>query len=255
MPRGGRLTVSVRGDGGSRSPGPAAAPYVSVEVADTGQGMDEATRARIFEPFFTTKDVGKGTGLGLATVHGIVEQSGGRIEVESEPGRGTVFRIYFPAAVEAATPVEDPPVREAPGGSETILLVEDEPTVRDLTARVLRAAGNYVLEAADAAAALALSDAHEGVIELLLTDVVMPRTSGRELAEQITKRRLFTKVLFMSGYTANTALDSVLSRLGAGFLPKPFTPDDLLRAVREALDSRVQPQPAVSGHAEADRRP
>jgi signal transduction histidine kinase/ActR/RegA family two-component response regulator len=227
MPDGGRLSLKTASLGGAGT---------LFEIADTGHGMDAATRERIFEPFFTTKDIGKGTGLGLATVHGIVEQSGGRVEVESRPGEGSIFRVYFPVTeIEASPPL--PAVVGGPsGGTETILLVEDERIVRLLAARVLRECGYTVLEAACAEDALAMSESHEGVIDLLLTDVVMPGASGLELATRMTARRLFTGVLFMSGYAEEALSLEASARAGAAFITKPFTADGLARAVREALE-------------------
>jgi len=231
MPRGGELrlaTACVEASGDYE-------PAALLEIRDTGHGMDEATRERIFEPFFTTKEVGKGTGLGLATVHGIVEQSGGRIEVESEVGRGTVFRIYFPVSSDTATPAGKAGVPTPHGGSETILLVEDEAVLRGLAARILRGAGYLVLEAGGGDEALSVSEAYPGVIDLILADVVMPRTSGHELVAQVTRQRLFARTLLMSGYAQELAGGPI--DLPSGFLAKPFTPEGLLQAVRDALDA------------------
>jgi signal transduction histidine kinase/CheY-like chemotaxis protein len=233
MPRGGQLCLSTARVEAS----PGEEPAALLEVRDTGHGMDEATRERIFEPFFTTKEIGKGTGLGLATVHGIVEQSGGRIEVESELERGTVFRIFFPVSSDTAAPAGKPGVPTPHGGSETILLVEDEAVLRGLAARILRGAGYQVLEAGDADEALSVSDAYPGVIDLILADVVMPRTSGQELVAQVTRQRLFARTLLMSGYARELAGVAVDPPNG-GFLAKPFTPEGLLQAVRDALDTR-----------------
>jgi len=235
MEEGGRLLLRTANVFSSAAPHRSS---VLLEVADTGHGMDAATRGRIFEPFFTTKEIGKGTGLGLATVHGIVEQSGGRIEVESELGRGTVFRISFPTAAGRPSPADpaDPPPPH--GGSESILLVEDEATVRELASRILRGAGYRVLAAANADEALALSERAGSGVDLLLTDVVMPGMSGRELAEELARRRAFRAVVFMSGYTVDPLIVGVRASTEAGFLAKPFTPDDLLRIVRDALDAR-----------------
>jgi signal transduction histidine kinase/ActR/RegA family two-component response regulator len=228
--------------------------YVLLSVSDTGHGMDEETRSRIFEPFFTTKGAGEGTGLGLATVYGIVQQSGGHIEVESEVGRGTTFRIYFPvtlaadgATVEAlpvASPKMPPPVA-APAAhigalrsenGETILLVEDGEALRDVLQRVLEEFGYRVCVARDGEEALTVSDAHEGPIHLLVTDVVMPHMGGRELAVEMWGRRPDTRVLFMSGYTEDSILQQGLRKRSVGFIGKPFRPEAFARKVREMLD-------------------
>ncbi|MDE3117486.1 MAG: response regulator [Nitrospirota bacterium] len=211
-------------------------PYVALDVSDTGCGMDAATKARIFEPFFTTKERGKGTGLGLAMVYGIVQQSGGSIAVSSEPGRGSTCTIYLPQA--DGQPVAPPmPLPAAPiKGSETILLVEDEPAVRLLARETLEEAGFHVLEARQGEEALALAKRHRGRIHLLLTDVVMPELSGRELADQLMGLDPEMRVLFMSGYAASRVGREGVLQVGTAFLAKPFTPDALLRKVREALD-------------------
>jgi nitrogen-specific signal transduction histidine kinase/CheY-like chemotaxis protein len=252
MQEGGRLLLRTANVLSSAAPHRSS---VLLEVADTGHGMDAATRGRIFEPFFTTKEIGKGTGLGLATVHGIVEQSGGRIEVESEVGRGTVFRISFPTAAGTPRPA-DPPDPPAPhGGSESILLVEDEATVRELASRILRGAGYRVLAAANADEALTLSERAGSVVDLLLTDVVMPGMSGRELAEELARRRSFRAVIFMSGYTVDPLIVGVRASTEAGFLAKPFTPDDLLRIVREALDARPDETELASSPSITEQAP
>jgi signal transduction histidine kinase len=252
MPGGGRLTIETRGVSleaphclPTLSPG----RYACLIVRDTGCGMDATTRARIFEPFFTTKEVGKGTGLGLAMVHGIAEQSGGAITVESAPGLGTTFTVYLPAVTES-------PLPEAPGvsravphtGSETVLLVEDDDLVRGPLAKALHLAGYAVLVAAGPAEALRLAGERGGVIHLLVTDVVMPQMNGRDLAHRVTGLHPRIKVLYMSGYP-NDVLghpDSVRHRSGRvsdtvdptiAFLQKPFTLDELARKIREVLDS------------------
>ncbi|MGE3705231.1 MAG: response regulator [Vicinamibacterales bacterium] len=210
-------------------------PYVLLAVTDNGEGMDAATRARVFEPFFTTKPQGKGVGLGLATVYGIVKQTGGYIWVYSEPHYGTVFKVYLPLAGAhpvAATDARVPDTRKA---AETILLVEDEESVRALTGEVLRRQGYDVLEAEHGLAALKIVESCEAPIHLLLTDIVMPHMNGRDLAEQIAAVRPGTKVLFMSGYTDHAAVHRELSA-GAPFLQKPFTPDALAKKVRGLLD-------------------
>jgi signal transduction histidine kinase/CheY-like chemotaxis protein len=244
MPRGGRLTLetanveldaaTVRGRLGMR-PG----PHVLLAITDTGMGMDEATRARIFEPFFTTKPFGEGTGLGLATVHGIVNQSGGTVWVYSEPGRGTTFKIYLPRVTEAV-PDEGSvsPADATPRGSETILLVEDHRDVREYAREVLEAQGYTVLIAADGADALRVAGAHPGRIHLLLTDVVMPRMSGRELAERLGKLRPDVTVLYMSGYPDRAVVDHGILDPDMTFLQKPISTDVLARKVREVMDAR-----------------
>ncbi|HEY0254296.1 MAG TPA: ATP-binding protein [Kofleriaceae bacterium] len=236
MPKGGTLQISAETIA-ILSPSPLlpAGVYTRVSVADTGTGMDEATRARIFEPFFTTKGPGKGTGLGLATVFGIIRQSGGAIEVTSELGAGTTFHIYFPVT-EAKQTQQIKPIRiAAPRGTESILLVEDEEGVRSLVRRALVRAGYHVLEAADGEEALRVARAHAGTIDLLLSDVMMPRMSGGELLARVTPERPTMKVLFMSGYT-----DDMIDHCGIdrdfAFIPKPVTSDQLMHKVRDVLD-------------------
>jgi PAS domain S-box-containing protein len=244
MPRGGRLTletantemddVYVRDHLGAR-PG----RYVTLAVGDTGHGMDEETQKHIFEPFFTTKEKGKGTGLGLATVYGIVKQSEGYIWVDSAAGSGTTLRIYLPR-VEGDPPVEeDPPqvVRQAPlpRGEETVLLVEDEEMVRRMTCEVLQGAGYRVLQASSGFEALRVSAGHGGRLDLLLTDVVMPGMSGRELAERLAPARPGMKVLYMSGHTDDAIFHHGVTQAGTGYLQKPFTPETLERRVRDLL--------------------
>ena len=244
MPLGGQLTIetaNVEIDDAyavthvTMQPG----PYVMIAVGDTGAGMDAATRARVFEPFFTTKEQGKGSGLGLATVYGIVKQSGGYIWVYSEPGHGTVFKVYLPPtpAPSVARPSEHDAADLA--GWETVLLVEDEDAVRALAREVLRRHGYVVLEARHGADALRVAERHLDAIHLLITDVVMPHLSGRELADRLTPLRPTMKALFMSGYTEHSSLSAGLP-VGAAFLQKPFTPDILARRVRLILDSTEQ---------------
>ena len=243
MPKGGQIRISTHERVFDRAfvqshPGSSQGPHVGVAIADTGHGMTEDVMARIFEPFFTTKEPGKGTGLGLAMSYGIVKQSGGYILVESEAWRGSTFTIYLPCCEDA----EDVPrIEAAPTlttGSETVLIVEDEAMVRQLARRILERFGYSVLDADGAGAALRLAMGHEGPIHLLLTDVVMPKVGGLELAERLQDLRPETRVLFMSGYT-----DDAMGRRGlfdprVPFLQKPFTPDGLGRKVREVLDAR-----------------
>jgi signal transduction histidine kinase len=212
--------------------------YVRLTLSDTGQGMDAATQARIFEPFFTTKPAGKGSGLGLATVYGIVKQSDGYIWVSSEPGRGTTFRIYLPEHPGPVEALPAPAPAASPTGVETILIVEDEPAVRRMASRALRAQGYAVLEAANGAEALDVLSRAAGPVDLVLSDVVMPVLNGRELSERLAADRPEIRVLFMSGYTDDDIVRRGLLQPGAPFLQKPFVPADLSRKVRDVLDSR-----------------
>ncbi|MBM4440153.1 MAG: GAF domain-containing protein [Candidatus Rokubacteria bacterium] len=239
MPGGGRLTIETAqldldAEHAKRHPGVGPGRHVMLAVSDTGIGMDAATRERIFEPFFTTKDVGKGTGLGLSTVYGIVQQSGGTVWVYSEPGHGSVFKIYFPG-VDDAVPEDTTPEPAPRGGSETVLVCEDEPDLRELAREVLQELGYQVLEAGDGKQALEVSARHAGPIHLLVTDVVMPRMNGSELATRLVRERPL-RVLYMSGYT-ETSMAGGGPTPGARFLQKPFSPVVLARAVREVLDS------------------
>jgi CheY-like chemotaxis protein len=212
---------------------------VVLAVTDTGTGMDEQTKAKLFEPFFTTKAKGKGTGLGLSTVYGIVKQSGGNIAVYSELGHGTTFRIYLPRALSAtAAPVARPPVPpRRTTGTETIVVAEDEEALRKVAVRSLVAAGYTVLSAADGDEALEVCERHAGSIDLLLTDVVMPKMSGRALAQGLSKARPAIKVVYMSGYTDNAIVHHGVLDAGTQFLAKPFTSADLTQKVREVLDA------------------
>jgi len=242
MPQGGRIVIeSDRVDLDERyarlhsevRPG----SYVMLAVTDTGHGMTPEVKARLFEPFFTTKEAGKGTGLGLATVHGIVKQSGGYIFVYSEPGRGTAFKMYFPPAEEGVAAAAPMPDEEAPRGNETILVVEDEAALREITRECLETTGYTVLESAHAAAALELSEGYKGMIHLLLTDVVMPGIPGSELAQRLTAERPEMKVLYMSGYTDDTVILRGALTEEKAFVQKPFTIAHLARKIREVLDT------------------
>jgi two-component system, cell cycle sensor histidine kinase and response regulator CckA len=242
MPRGGKLrietdTVRIDSDTARRIGASSPGTFVMLSVTDNGAGMDAQTQSRIFEPFFTTKEKGKGTGLGLATVYGIVKQSGGYITVESELGRGSRFDVYLPAIERSADSKTPIVATELPSrGSETVLLVEDEDAVRSLVREVLRARGYQVLEAQKSAEALEICNTHPGPIDLLVTDVVLPQISGRALAQQLNPARPEMKVLYISGYTDDKMLQHGIP--GAAFLQKPFSSDVLARTVRNMLDSK-----------------
>jgi PAS domain S-box-containing protein len=243
MPRGGKLTIETRNvelDASYARGHSDVQPgcYVMAAVSDTGCGMDAATRARIFEPFFTTKEVGKGTGLGLATVYGIVKQSGGHIEVYSEVGAGTTFKIYLPRLTELPEePAEIQVMTAAPGGRETIFLVEDEDTVRRLTRHLLEDSGYTVLEARNGREALELWERDRTPIHLLLTDVVMPEVGGRQLAEWLLPMNPQMRVLYVSGYTDDAIVRHGVLEAETNFMQKPYSPLALARKVREVLDA------------------
>ncbi len=241
MPKGGRLRIETSNiwvkerPHGSWGPVFTPGPYVVLKVSDTGMGMDESTKQKIFEPFFTTKE--KGTGLGLSTVYGIVTQSGGHIEVESSPGSGTTFSLYFPATEtsELLATTGGEMLTGTWSGSQTVLVAEDEPMVRRLICSVLRERGYTVLEAEDGLSASRLAEQYNGPIHLLITDVVMPAMSGQELTKRVKASRPGTKILYISGYTEEAISRFGALEEGAFFLEKPFTPDSLARKIREIL--------------------
>ncbi len=248
MPIGGMLTIETRNivlDEHTRYLHQDAllGPTVLIAITDTGHGMDRVTRKQIFEPFFTTKQPGKGTGLGLATVHGIVKQSGGTIYVYSEPDRGTTFKIYLPASKSAVDLQAAAAPEAAQRGYETILLVEDEEALRQLVCMTLQEIGYTVLEAYDGSQALVLAEQYPSPIALLLTDVVLPHKSGRELAEQLVARRPETKVLFMSGYMDDAVMRHGVLAADVNFLSKPFSRSALASKVREVLDKPARSAP------------
>jgi CheY-like chemotaxis protein len=246
MPRGGRIVIETA----NRDPHPAARDagtgaagggFVAISVSDTGHGMDAVTLSHLFEPFFTTKAAEKGTGLGLASVYGIVQQSGGRIDVQSAPGQGTCFLISLPRTMGDAEPTL--PLRSVAGsgGHETLLLVEDDEALRSVTREILEAAGYRVLAASRPDDAARVSLEHGERIDLLLSDVVMPSRSGPELAAELLSRRPELRVLYTSGYTSDAAALQGLAESGARPLQKPFTSAELLREVRAALDQAPPP--------------
>jgi two-component system, cell cycle sensor histidine kinase and response regulator CckA len=242
MPEGGTLTIKTENanleeTSNGRRPAARPGPYVMLAVTDTGQGMDAGTRARLFEPFFTTKNAGKGTGLGLSTVLGIVKQSGGNLEVLSEPGQGTTMRIYLPAIDQPVAAEAEVVKRAAAPGTETILVVEDDDMVRRLVRTTLEQEGYKLMDASEPVEAHRIADAFKGPIQLLITDMVMPNSNGRELAAKIVGRRPETKVLYMSGYNDLAIVNRDLEQDSIAFLQKPFTPAALTQQVREILAS------------------
>ena len=242
MPNGGRLSLEIsdvvldEGHSGGTTETKTGS-YVVLSVTDTGQGMDEDTVSKVFDPFYSTKERGKGTGLGLATVHGIVQQHNGWIEVRSAPGEGTTFKLYFPRADKpskrSSVPLEGELII---GGAETVLVVEDEEMVRRLVCELLKAKGYTVIEAEDGEDALLRREQYEGPIDLLLTDVVMPKMGGRELYRKLREAQPGLKVLFVSGYTDGLMDQDDVSEPGTAFLVKPFSASSLPRKVREVLD-------------------
>ncbi|MBI4475955.1 MAG: response regulator, partial [Acidobacteria bacterium] len=251
MPQGGTLSIRTENRQFDKSeawriglsrPG----PYVVLRVRVTGCGMDQQTLSRLFEPFFTTKEKGKGTGLGLATVYGIVQQSGGHVTVTSAPGDGTEFCLYFPAV--DAVPGPKPEARAAApieAGHETILVLEDEDQVRRFVRSALKQQGYEVLEASRESEAVELANEYKNAIHLLLTDVVLPEMAGKDLVQRLTTTRPGLKVLYMSGYSDESMLQRGMAEAGMPFLNKPFTPAALGRKVREILDAPRVPLPSI----------
>jgi signal transduction histidine kinase/ActR/RegA family two-component response regulator len=242
MPRGGRWTlettsVDLDGEQAREHVGVRPGRYVLLSVTDTGMGMDEAVRRHLFEPFFTTKELGRGTGLGLATAYGIIKQSGGAILAESEVGHGTTFEVYLPHVDEEEPAAPAVPAAQPRGGTETVLVVEDEAEVRNLTSEILQGLGYRVLEAAQPGAAVRVAEQHRGRIDLLLTDVVMPELSGQRLAERLRSTRPDLNVLYMSGYTDDAIVRHGVLTPGTHLLEKPFSATTLAAKVREALDA------------------
>jgi len=248
MPEGGTLDIQTlnfeltKEDGAAGRPGRDPGRYVLMTVTDTGHGMDETIRKQVFEPFFTTKGVGKGTGLGLSTVYGIIRQSGGWIDVSSEVGIGTAFKLYLPRIDACAVPEEIRLGAATGGGSETVLVAEDQEAVRSLAGSALKHVGYRVIEASDGNDAMTVAGRYAGEIHLLLTDVVMPGMDGKELSERLKKVRPNLKVLFISGYTADVIAERGVLERGVAFLHKPFSPEELAQKVREVLADPAKPR-------------
>jgi CheY-like chemotaxis protein len=242
MPDGGKLiietaNVNIGDEYSSTHADSAPGPYVLIAVTDSGAGMSREVKEKLFEPFFTTKEKGKGTGLGLPSVYGIVKQSGGFVWVYSEPGRGTTFKVYLPRADEPSTGVIRTPTRNRRVGEETILLVEDDEEVRTVATRILRNNGYRVLEAANGAEALRVCNAERVAVDLIVTDIVMPEMGGTELAERVRESQPDARFLFTSGYTEDAAVRQTLLDPGEAFIEKPFTPTSLAQKARQVLDA------------------
>jgi CheY-like chemotaxis protein len=241
MPGGGKLTITTANFETSSTPDGKASgesePQVVLTVMDTGCGMDEETLRRIFEPFFTTKEAGRGTGLGLSTVWGIVNQSGGQLKVQSEPGKGTTFRVWLPRADETIVTEQAPETGVVTGGTETILLVEDQPQLRHLTSHILQGYGYNVREVANGKEALSLFEQNGELIDLVLTDIVMPGITGIELGRQLRSTHPEIKILYMSGYTDDVVLRQGGGGPGNAYLEKPFTPEGLVRKIRQVMEA------------------
>jgi CheY-like chemotaxis protein len=240
MPEGGKLTIETRSVVLDETPeqmqsGVNPGEYILLAVSDTGTGIDPEIQKHIFEPFFTTKDVGRGTGLGLATVYGIVQQCGGHLSVHSHVGAGTVFKIYFPLAMAAAPATHAREEEAGPCGNETVLLVEDDSALRKLNATLLEDLGYTVMQAGSGPEAVKLVSLHRGTLDVLITDVIMPGMNGKQLSQRLTELRPDLKVLFVSGYT-DTVFGSELLADGSKFLQKPFSAPVLAKKVREVLD-------------------
>jgi CheY-like chemotaxis protein len=240
MPAGGALTIETRGvhldaDYAAHHVGVTPGPYVMVAVSDTGVGMDAAIQKRIFEPFFTTKEMGKGSGLGLSTVYGIVKQSGGNVWVYSEPARGTTFKVYVPEAPASARPSAVAAREQLVRGEGQLLLVEDEPGVRAIARQILQRCGYHVTVASDGADALVKYQRETGQFDLVITDVVMPGMTGSELIARLRADRPDLRVLYTSGYTEDAVIHHGVAA-GAHFIAKPFTPSALARKVRQVLE-------------------
>jgi CheY-like chemotaxis protein len=258
MPQGGELRIVTANTQVAPDPGAPESPlspgeYVRITVSDTGVGMDAGIQAHIFEPFFTTKERGQGTGLGLPTVYGIVKRNEGDIQVHSEIDRGTTFEIYFPRSDEVEKPATrppSPPTLSDHEGSETILLVEDEPAVRSFAARILTEQGYHMLTAGNGQEAIQLVRGHDGRIDLLVTDVVMPGMNGKELVEQIKRLQPGVRILYMSGYSDDLIAHHDVPNHGTSFLAKPFSLETLGQKVRDLLDTAPE-----QGAGEDGQRP